>query len=188
MEEKDNFVRDLKRAEWRLDTAGDLVVQLIQYGPMWEFHPDQVLNNCTAEAMSSEDNECPICLIEYDHKYDPATGREPALKLTCQGGHVFGSECIRAWFWSSRSDKCPMCRGIGIDKNSLPRTLGGGGLGEYVRHEKFRAAWQSGWNIPQQNAQETIANYWEIEEWMYTLREVMEKLCFHAWLYNLRDL
>lgn len=53
---------------------------------------------CSSEVDPSE--ECAVCLAEMGATV------ETVLKLPC--GHMFHSECLRAWF--ERQPTCPMCR------------------------------------------------------------------------------
>ncbi|KAF2635527.1 hypothetical protein P280DRAFT_484578 [Massarina eburnea CBS 473.64] len=66
--------------------------------------------DCTEEAMASENPECDICGATFDLVYDMEKDTEPAVRLNCPAKHVFGKVCLQQWALGEQMATCPMCR------------------------------------------------------------------------------
>lgn len=83
---------------------------------------------------------------------------------------------------------CPMCREPAYDPDTIPREIGISCFEEYQENEWLRRAWDYNWPGPRYDVDETLEIFFEIFEWSDELADRLSKLCFHAWLYDFRDL
>ncbi|KAF1954318.1 hypothetical protein CC80DRAFT_550343 [Byssothecium circinans] len=60
------------------------------------------------QATPPPDNICGICGFTFGLIHDVESGTEPAVRLDCQAGHVFGKVCLASWLQDHNT--CPKCR------------------------------------------------------------------------------